>query len=299
MRPSTFLLLLLLLVPAIASAQTIGGTSHLPFDAPESWAMKYFSSATLFTGNGPPPDIKAGTFRIGVELGHLPELSTRQRTVGFGGTKVEDLNKLPVLVRPRLTVGLPGKFSVTVGIIPPFEISGVRPSLFALSVGRPIVSRGNFLLGARLYGQLGGIDGDFTCSREDVEGGDDRGLNPFGCEAPSQDYIEMRYAGAELGGSIRIVKLWNLTPHLLVAGNYLDNRFNVRARYSGVDDRTLLRSRGFTVSSAAGLTVPLGSHFAATAQVFYSPVFVRRPPGGERTADGLVNARFHLEWIPF
>jgi hypothetical protein len=290
--------LLLMLLPGVAAAQrAIAVQPTLPFDAPESWAMKYFTSTTLFTGSGPPPAMKAGSFVLGLEVGHLPELSTRQRTVGFGGTKVEDLNKLSVLVRPRITIGLPADVSVGLGVIPPIEINGVRSGLVALSIARPFVNVGGFTAGARVYGQVGSVNGDFTCPQSAVLAGDDPQRNPYLCEEPSEDRMEMRYIGVEVGSGYRIARLRNLTPHLLVAGNFLDSSFLVRANYAGITDRTLLKTHGFTVSGAAGLTMPFTRSLSGTVQAFYSPQFVRRPPVGARDADGLVNARFHLEWM--
>ena len=58
--------LFLALVGAVAAAGGQDGpilsdpVERLDFDAPESWAMKYFSSASLFTGLGPVSSRRAG-----------------------------------------------------------------------------------------------------------------------------------------------------------------------------------------------------------------------------------------------
>ena len=81
---------------------------------PEAWAMKYFNSVSLLTGLGPPRVREPWSFEIGLELDTIPRLDEDQRRVGFGGAKVEDLNRLPAFFRPRLTIGLPAKWSLDV-----------------------------------------------------------------------------------------------------------------------------------------------------------------------------------------
>src|SRR5690348_960749 len=65
---------------------------------PEAWAMRYFAAATLSTGVGIPVSRRRGDFDLGLEADSIPYLSTEQRTVGFHGTKVEDLNRSPAVV---------------------------------------------------------------------------------------------------------------------------------------------------------------------------------------------------------
>ncbi len=289
----------LLRAPCVLAQVAPGPSGALPFDAPESWAMAYIASESLLVGNGPPAPTGGGSLTLGLEIDPLPGLTASQQTVGLGGTKKEDLNRLPVFARPRLTVGLPGDVSVTVGAVPPIQLAGIRPALYAVSVGRPLFSLRGATLGARLMGQLGGIDGDLTCPRTAAEAGTDPVANPYQCEAPSSDHLELRTASAELSGGYRFDSLRGLTPHLVVAGNYLDGKFMVNARYAGIVDRTVLTTNGFTFSAAAGFFMPFGEHLHASAQVFYSPLFVRRPPSSERTLDGLLNARLQVEWTFF
>ena len=102
--------------------------------------------------------------------------------VGFGGLKEEDLNKTPLFVRPRLTVGLPADFSLTVAYVPPVRAFGVKSNLLAVALDRPLWRGERWTLGGRLYGQLGTAEGSFTCTAEDAAAGDDPRRNPFGCE---------------------------------------------------------------------------------------------------------------------
>jgi hypothetical protein len=283
----------------VANAQTIvTGTQSLRFDRPESWALAYTASETLLAGLGPPANIDVPSLRLGVEVSNLPELSESQRTVGFNGTKVEDLNKSPVLVRPRLTIGLPAQLTFVVGYVPPVSVGGARPNLASASLGRPLVDNGSFRLSVRAYGQLGSIKGDFTCSADDVAAGSDKTQNPFGCTERSSDQAVLRYFGFELGSAYRIHALAGLEPHAAVAINAMDLAFNVSAVYSGVYDTTKLNTHGATFSSTAGLGMPLGAGFHLDVDAFYSPLLVQRPGQG-RTVDGLWNARALIEYAFF
>src|SRR3954470_20630857 len=103
MRLSKICLICVVAVTGLAWAQSTPAAEPLAFSRPESWVMKYFASATLLTGLGPAGPVGTG-LKIGLEGDWLPYLSEAQRTVGFEGTKVEDLNKVPVLGRLRLDI---------------------------------------------------------------------------------------------------------------------------------------------------------------------------------------------------
>src|SRR5215475_3085583 len=104
---------LIIILVASAGAQTSGTAAaagyfgppnqHVGFDRPEAWALKYFASTTLLSGLTPPEPAEGrrpGSITLGLELDWIPELDLGQRTVGFNGTKPEDLNKAPILARP-------------------------------------------------------------------------------------------------------------------------------------------------------------------------------------------------------
>ena len=141
-----------------AGQGVIDVTDELDFDEPESWAMAWFGSVTLLTGFGVPQPLDPGALELGLEAGWVPSLSEEQRRVGFGGTKVEDLNRTPAIGRPRLTVGLPGGFALTGAWIPPVEIDDVETNLFALGLARELWAGDRSRGGVRLYGQTGTVD---------------------------------------------------------------------------------------------------------------------------------------------
>jgi hypothetical protein len=114
----------------LLAAGSSAAAQQIDFNSPEAWALKYYSAVSTFTAIGPPAVRQPGAIDFGLELGWIPYLSEDQRRVGFGGTKVEDLNKSPLFGRPRLTVGLPGGFSVEAAWVPPIGINGSKASLF-------------------------------------------------------------------------------------------------------------------------------------------------------------------------
>ncbi|HKI87204.1 MAG TPA: hypothetical protein VKA53_10735, partial [Thermoanaerobaculia bacterium] len=246
-------LLIALSLSATLASPVAGTSERIAQDRPESWALNYFTATSLMSGFGAPKAAEPGTVSLGVEATLIPRLGVRQRTVGFNGTKTEDLNKLPILARPRLEIGLPWRLTVTLGYVPPVSLSGVRPNLFSFSLGRPWLERDPWRLGARLTGLWGGVDGDFTCSAEQAAAGGDRSRNPFGCEAPSRDRVRFNFVGLDLGASYRLPTERSAEIYLGATVGRNRPSFEVHARYNGFLDRTRLVTRGTLVSLAAGV----------------------------------------------
>ena len=285
----------LLLVAWPASSQEIfAPVQELDFEDPEAWAMTFFTSATLQTGLGTVPERRRGEVTLGLELLTIPHLDTEQRTVGFGGFKEEDLNRSPVWARLRAEFGLGGGWGAVLGWAPPVELDGIKASLVSLAIEKSIMRRGPWTVGLRLYGQIGSAEGDLTCT----EGGDElfppgSAMNPFGCEAPSEDEIEMHYMGAELVAGYRPEgSRWTL--HGGVSANHLDMELQVDARTFGFIDRSLLLADGDTVGLTLGVTRQTGSRGELGAEVFYSPLDVVRFGVGE--SDDLLHLRLIWRW---
>jgi len=265
---------------------------HLDFDRPEAWALQYFASVTLLTGFGPPPAADPGSVELGLDVGWIPELGPAESEVGFRGAKQEDLNKAPVLVRPRLVVGLPRAWSLTVGWVPPVEAFDVEANLLSASIGRGFDAGGTWRWGVRAFGQTGSLSSDVTCPRDVAARGDDPMGNPSGCEAPSSDEVGLRYAGLELSVARAGAGRW--VPHAAIAGSWLDLEMQVDALTFGFRDRTKLTAHGTRWSAAVGMhRRPAGEGRAPTVglEVLYAPLTVDRPPDVGDTDDDLLNAR--------
>ncbi len=273
------------------SAQVIDDVEDLDWARPEAWAMKYFNSVSILTGLGPPAAREPWTFSVGLELDTIPRLSEDQRRIGFGGAKVEDINRLPALFRPRVTVGLPAKVSLDVAWVPPVEVRGVESNLFAVAAERPLYSDGPWTLGIRIYGQLGKVSGDFTCSEKEAAFPPGPPDNIYGCEAPSADELTLNHVGAAFTGGYLLKKT---QLHWGVAANFMDMEFQVNALTYGVLDRSLLLADGWTWSVNGGASWRLGGRTSLAAELFYSPLSVIRPPSTSRDNDPLFNVRTML-----
>jgi hypothetical protein len=278
------------LICEFASAQPlVEETEELEFDAPESWAMKYFASLALLTGMGVPEAQGTGTIALGFEGGFVPQLSEEQRRVGFGGEKVEDLNRTSFFGRVRGRVGISRTASLELAYLPPIEVDGTKPHMFAVAVGRPFEVGESWNVGLRGYGQFGSIEGDITCSGEELDG-----PNRYGCLAPSNDDLSQRVIGAEI--TTGYVSQSPLRPYVGIAFNYLDLEFQVDAMHSGVHDRTLQTTEGATVSLTGGVTYAAGEKWRFGGELFYSWLSVVRPPSTTSTNDGLFNFRFLVSY---
>ena len=275
-----------------APAQTVlDFTDTLDFDRPEAWAMKYFASLTLLTGFGAPQVLEPGSIAIELEGGWVPSLSEAERTVGFNGTKTEDLNRTSVFVRPAILIGLPKKLSLTLTWVPPVEAYGVEPNLLAVAIGRPVHQAKTWRLGLRGYAQYGTLEADFTCPEDVVAAGDNPELNPFNCVEPSNDEHQISALGLEVSWAKEPRGSGRWEPHVGLSANYLDLEFQVDARHSGIVDRTLLVTDGVTVALTAGVTYHAGEHWKLVGEAFYSPLEVVRPPSTSTQNDGLFNLR--------
>src|SRR5262249_19697853 len=153
--------------------------------------------------------------------------------------------------------GLSWNFALSLSYLPPIEIFGLTPNLFAFAIERPLYERRPWTVGLRAYGQVGTVKGAFTCSKDVAKFPPGSPQNPFGCDKESNDTATQNYGGLELSGSYRIERLRGLTPYLAVAGNYLDTQFQVHALTFGFPDRRHLAANTWTFSASAGISYPL------------------------------------------
>ncbi|MGB5880112.1 MAG: hypothetical protein WBH85_08795 [Thermoanaerobaculia bacterium] len=278
-------------VPAAGAQTVLDFTDKLDFDRPESWAMKYYASLTLLTGFGAPRVLEPGRIDLDLEGGWVPSLSEAERTVGFNGTKTEDLNRTSVFVRPAVVIGLPRKLSLTLTWVPPVKAFGVEPNLLAVAIGRPVHQARTWRLGLRGYAQYGTLQADFTCPGDVVAAGDNPELNPFNCVEPSNDEHQISALGLEVSWAKEPRGSGRWEPHVGLSANYLDLEFQVDARHSGIVDRTLLVTDGVTLALTAGVTYHAGERWRMVGEAFYSPLEVTRPPSTSTANEGLFNLR--------
>jgi hypothetical protein len=260
--------------------------------------MKYFATAMLFTGFGPPAGMDPWETTLGLEMVHLPTVSKGKRRVGFEGTKLEDLNKAPVFFRPRLTVGLPADFSATISYAPPLDLFDARAALFAASLNRPLWETDSIRLGARVFAQYANVRGDFTCPAGEEGSGDFRM-----CSQPSRDTLRAFVHGVEVIASFRLDAIpgvmTDLVPYAGLSGQYMDLEFEVDST-RGPDgafgrDNRVLYTDGYTWAATAGLSYPVTDRLELSGGFLYSPLSVRRP-GQERRSETFLNSRVQVAY---
>lgn len=258
--------------------------------------MAWFAAVTYPSALGPSPSPAPGAVELSFEGGWVPTLSARQRTVGFLGTKPEDLNRTSVVGRPRLAIGLPGSVTATLGWMPPAEVDGVKPDLLSLALGRPLWQGERATVGARLLAERGTLTGDLTCPRAAVAAGHDAERNPYDCESPSRDTMRIRLWGVELQAGTTLRRYPRLTPYVTVAASRLHAEFQVSAHYRGLLDRTFLHTDGTVWSASAGLSAAASDRVRVAGELFYAPLDVVRGRGARSERDALLNGRLLLAY---
>jgi len=282
---------------APARAQSVVSEAEtLDFDRPESWGMKYYASLALLTSMGVKEKRAAGSVDLGFEGSYVPQMSDEQRRIGFNGTKLEDVNKTSFFGRIRGSVGLGKGLALELGYTPPIEVGGAKPNILALGLARPFDLSRTWRLGVRGYGQIGTIEGDITCSADEVAAGDDVQQNPFQCVEPSEDESRQKVIGLELvagyDGDSRF------KPYVGLGLSYMDLEFQVNALYSDglVEDHNLQLTSGTTVSATAGLTFEANARWRVTAELFYAWLRVTRPPSTTSGNEGFFNGRVFVSY---
>jgi len=283
---------LLAMQPARAQV-VVRQDENLNGDRPEAWAMKRVAAASLMTSFGELPALAAGQWSLALEGGSIPRLSTSDRQVGFYGEKIEDLNKSPVFGRLHLRVGLPAGWVAEFGYTPPVAINGARPRNFvAAAIGHRLLQRGGFSLSARAFGQHGDVEGDITCP-ESLAGVTDFDLNPYGCQAPSDDRNSVNDYGVDM------VAGWNSGPwHWHGDAGFVRTELQVQvdALTFDVRDRSRLVADGTLHYFALGVRRTAGEHWSVGSEVLYVPLDVRRQPGGETRSEPLTSLRVELRY---
>jgi hypothetical protein len=274
-----------------AAQMVMNPVERLPFDRPESWALKYFTSASLLSGLDTPRAQRPGAVSVGLELGWLPRLSGAQQLVGYNGTETQDLNKAPFFPRPRVAVALPERLSLIVAVVPPVRMFGIRPMMLALALQRPIFESESWAVGLRAYGQVGRVRGSYTCPETALGFEPGAPGNTDGCQAASSDKATLRYAGGEASVSFRPDAPHRLSPHAAVGVTYMNVEFQVDALTFGMTDHTKYLSHGVTASISGGVSYRLTPRLSLGVDAIYSPLSVRRGLGAPVENDGLLNVR--------
>ncbi len=266
------------------------------FERPEGWAMAHTLSSALNLGAAPARSPGLWQWQLSGEVASIPHLSREEQRVGFGGFKLEDMNKSPVFGRARVHVGLPHDITAEFSYTPPLEIDGARPQqLFGLALERALLQRNDWQLGARLYAVRGDGKGDITCSKRVASYTPGSADNPFGCIAPSRDTLRMDQEGIELMLS-RAFQNGRLQPFVAVAGTRMHPYAHVKAQVFTTLDLSELESSGSTTTYTLGASYAATPRWRVSSAFSYTPLDVQRPPQ-YRTGNGdFWSIRLGLAW---
>jgi hypothetical protein len=285
-------LLLALACSAVPAAAEIVVNDHqeLDFDRPQSWAMARTAAVLYPSELAAPQPLAPGAVELSLEGGWVPSLDAEQRTVGLLGNRPEDLNRTSVIGRPRVAVGLPSAFTLTLGWAPPVELQGVKPNFLSASLARPLWQGERSAFAARLVGLSGNLSGDLTCPAN-VAGNPDFDVNPYSCEAPSNDEMTLRLYGAEVSASATPVRWPRFSPYVTLGASHLHAEFQVDAHRGGFYDRALLETDGTIWNASAGFSFAATDRMRLVGEVFWAPLTVEGRAGNGRERDDLLNVR--------
>jgi hypothetical protein len=288
-----WMLALALVAPLAQAQQVVRQDEFLAPDRPEAWAMNRAAAVSLMTPFGELPQWAPGQWDLAVDLGEVPQLDAAEQRVGFNGNKFEDLNKTPVFGRLRARLGLPGGWIAELGYTPPVTINGARPrDLVALSLGRRVFERGAFTLSGRVFGQHGTVEGDITCPAE-LAGVSDSELNPYGCQAASNDRISLNDYGLDLTAGWN-ARQWHWHGSAGVVRTELQAQ--VDAITFDVRDRSRLVANDTLRYAALGVRRDLGTHWSVGAELLHVPLDVRRGPDASSEREPLTSVRLQLRY---
>ena len=292
--PKVLAALVLVVAASSAAAQDVVRNDEvLDGDRPEAWAMHHRTAATLMTAFGPSPALAPGHWQAAVELADMPHLDARQTAVGFNGQKNEDLNKSPVFGRVRGWIGLPGGFVAELGWTPPVEIDGAKARyLWAAAIARRVVAADGVIVSLRAFGQHGAVVGDVTCPGE-LAGIQDFTLNPYGCDAPSSDTLQLNHYGLETTAAlVHGPWTWHATGGIV----RMENEVQVDAMTFGYRDYSRLTATDDVGYLAAGVGRTLGNGWGAAIEVLYVPLTVLRTPDGSPDNDPMLSFRLQVRY---
>ena len=260
--------------------------------------MAHTLSASLNLGLTPQMDVTPWKLSLSAELGSIPHLSREEQRVGFGGFKLEDMNKSPVFGRGRVHLGLPYEFELEGSWTPPVEINGGKPDgVYGLAIERSVFRTSSWAVGWRLFAVRGMARGDITCS-ENVASSPPGSLgNPFGCVEPSDDSIKLDHEGMEFAVS-RISNSGRWQPFMGYAYTRIHPRVDVRARVFESLDRSKLEMEDSLQTITVGLSYRLSQNWNWHSAFSYTPLDIRRPPDRSSESQDFWSFRLGIRWTP-
>jgi hypothetical protein len=272
---------------ALVSARPAFGQERVrerhDFDDPEGRLIGFYSAALLFSPLGPPERATTWALDAGLEVEYIPQLSKSQRTAFQD--KPESTNLAPVLLRPRVSLVLPGALHAQASWVPPVRVFDVEANLFSVAVTRALEPRG-VTVAPRLLATWGKVRGSITCFDDLREGTQNETLyySEICNSRRSDDHFKPRHFAAEVLVSRAVSRL----PFLPYGGiGVLREKtiFDIgvlRPDGSRDPDHPILELRATRAYGFLGGTVNAWRSTRLTGELFYSPgsLFTARVFGG-------------------
>ena len=238
----------------------------------EAKLLAFYSMPISFSPASAPEHAPVWTLRVGAEGGLIPDADSAIRTSGACFTKkTENTGLASVFGRPRLTLKLPGGFSIEGSYLPPIKFGDAEPNLgsAALSWTKRIrmAPTGNATdLMLRVHGTVGRVRGAITCPGHALQQTDpDR---PCYGTHPSLDTFKPNMMGVE---GIASTAAWDgrLAFYAGLGENFLRPRFQVGFTDGfGNVDHTLVTVDLNRITMFAGATVEVSSAMDLSAQAY-------------------------------
>lgn len=264
------------------------------FDDPEGRLIGFYSAALLFSPLGAPERARTWALDAGLEVGYIPQLSKSQRTAFQD--KPEATNLAPVLLRPRVSLVLPGALHAYVSWVPPMRVFDVEANLFSVAITRALEPRG-VTVAPRLLATWGKVRGSITCFEDLLHGTQSEGLYfTEVCNGrTSDDHFKPRHLAAEVLVSRAVSRL----PFLPYGGiGVLREKtiFDIGVRRtdgSRDPDHPILELRATRPYGFLGGTVNAWRSTRFTGELFYAPgsLFTARVFAGIHLHKETVDAR--------
>jgi hypothetical protein len=269
MRVSFLALALAAGVPAGVEGQTLCKPSKSSHEAD---LFAHFSVPLAFSTAQGPNLARPGTVFLSLEGTYLPKIddATATPTTCRPGKGPENTDLLFAFPRPRVGFALPDGVLLEVSWVPPVRINGVRPNLWAFSLGRSVSihQRGSAMLMGRLHAEFGSILAPITCPKESLS---DPASECFQGKRKSDDRFKPIIFGAELGLGWAMAG-GRFRPYLGTGYNILHPRFRVNAVYSdGTVDHQRVEVNLARVVLMGGATWAPSAFFSVSGEIYTAP----------------------------
>ncbi|MGE0353699.1 MAG: hypothetical protein AB7I33_10155 [Gemmatimonadales bacterium] len=263
----------LLTALALSGALTVPlsaqGDCFPPDGSNEAHAFAILSVPLAFTAAGAPAYPGRWAVEAGLEASYLSRVddATATPTICRPGKGPENVNILPGFLRPRVSLGLPGRFVLEAAWVPPIRVNGARPNLVGLALTR-IMPVGTVRLALRAEATLGVIHAPVTCDEDALRDPTSECFNG----TVSDDSYRPNILGLELLAA-RAVSEGGLMLYGGVGYSHLAPRFRVNfINQFDETDRRRVEVDLDRLTLTAGATLRAGNRVGITAEVHTAPV---------------------------